>query len=104
MADITRHFMAPRRHPGYEGHFPGNPVVPGALLLHWVCKAVEDVYAGRQVLTIRTMKFLAPVRPGDALLLRVSLEKSGDRCRVTVVRGDEMVAGGTLRIEPEGAV
>ena len=95
--------MAPRRHPGYEGHFPGNALVPGALLLHWVCKAVEDFYAGRRVLTINTMKFLAPVRPGDALLMRVSLDGAGDRCSVTVVRGDEMVARGTLRIAPEGA-
>lgn len=102
MPDATRHFMAPWRHPAYEGHFPGNPVVPGALLLHWVCRAVEDIYDGHQVLAINTIKFLAPVRPGDALLMGVSLEGAGSRCSVTVVCGDEMVARGTLRVAPVG--
>lgn len=102
MPDMTRTLIVPRQHPSYAGHFPGNPVVPGVLLLHWVCRAVEGVYCGHKVSAINSMKFLAPVRPGDALVVRVSPERTGGRCSVAVARGDEMVARGALRVASEG--
>lgn len=102
MPDATRTLIVPRQHPSYEGHFPGNPLVPGVLLLHWVCRAVEGVYWGHKVAAVKTMKFLAPVRPGDLLLVQVSLQPAGEQCSVAVVRGDEMVARGALRVAPEG--
>jgi 3-hydroxyacyl-[acyl-carrier-protein] dehydratase len=56
-------------HPTAAGHFPGNPIIPGAVLLDEVLQAIagdEDV--GPSV--IRSAKFLRPVRPGDGLLIR----------------------------------
>jgi 3-hydroxymyristoyl/3-hydroxydecanoyl-(acyl carrier protein) dehydratase len=53
-------------HPSAAGHFPGNPIVPGALLLDAVLQAVAEDTA----VTIRSAKFLRPVRHGDALRLR----------------------------------
>ena len=49
-------------HPSIAGHFPGDPIVPGALLVdHIVCN-VERTF-GRRVVSIAAAKFLTPVRP-----------------------------------------
>jgi 3-hydroxymyristoyl/3-hydroxydecanoyl-(acyl carrier protein) dehydratase len=58
-------------HPTAAGHFPGNPIIPGALLLDEVLLAIADG-EGRTAgaCIIRSAKFLHPVRPGDRLVIR----------------------------------
>ena len=53
----------PTEHPVYAGHFPGHPLVPGALLIAWIASALqrERVAVG----SIDTCKFLLPVVPGS---------------------------------------
>ncbi len=53
-------------HPVATGHFPGNPIIPGALLLD---KAVATI-AGDRLVTIQTVKFLQIIRPGAHVVLR----------------------------------
>ena len=52
-------------HPAARGHFPGNPIIPGAVLLAEILDTISASACG-----IRSAKFLAPVRPGDRLLIR----------------------------------
>lgn len=58
------HFVAD--HPTAPGHFPGNPIIPGALLLDEVIRILQSE-TGRPPSVIRAAKFLTPVRPGDTL-------------------------------------
>ena len=32
--------LIPAEHPCYAGHFPGDPLVPGALLAQWVAETL----------------------------------------------------------------
>lgn len=64
---IALHFAAD--HPTRSGHFPANPIIPGALLLDEVVAAIAGA-VGHDVVMIRAVKFLQPVRPGDSLNLR----------------------------------
>lgn len=50
------------------GHFPGDPLVPGALLLALM---VEQVSPPEGPLRIRRCVFRSPVRPGDAVEIEV---------------------------------
>ena len=55
--------------PVAPGHFPGNPMIPGALLLDQVIAAIAGPHCDAPVV-IRSAKFLRIVRPGEHLDLR----------------------------------
>ncbi|AMM26242.1 AMP-binding protein [Variovorax sp. PAMC 28711] len=84
--DLTAlHFTheVPPDHPAFAGHFPGQPLLPGALLLAEVLEAVLGVPAfvarlGVQP-TLAAAKFLAPVRPGDVLTIKLEPEAGAAR-------------------------
>lgn len=84
----------PADHPALAGHFPGNPLVPGVLLLDaaWahVCERRRGVLAG-----MPSVKFLAPVRPGEAVELRVELTPTA--AHVTGLRDGTAVFEGSFR-------
>jgi 3-hydroxyacyl-[acyl-carrier-protein] dehydratase len=76
----TLELVFPQRHAASEGHFPGNPVIPGAVLLSDALRAIES-HLGVPLAPceIRSAKFFNPTRPGD----RVQIEFS-DAARGTI--------------------
>jgi 3-hydroxymyristoyl/3-hydroxydecanoyl-(acyl carrier protein) dehydratase len=83
-------------HPATLGHFPGNPIVPGAVLLQIIARAIFGARPGHRCVAVRAAKFLAPVRPGDVLEIDWS-DAEADDIRVTCrVRGVAAMTG-TLR-------
>lgn len=88
-------------HPSFAGHFPGNPIVPGVVLLDEALQAIglaveEDLSACR----INAVKFLSPARPGETLT--VAHETAADGAiRFDITAADRKIATGSLR--PDGA-
>ncbi len=86
----------PEDHPAFAGHFPGQPLLPGALLVSEVLEAVRGVpaLAARlgQKPTLAAAKFLAPVRPGSTLLIDLTPESSASRGLRFEVRCGDVVA------------
>jgi len=61
------------QHPAAQGHFPGNPVIPGALLLSEAVRLIEaDLGVSLAPYRIRRAKFPSPARPGDEVLIEFS--------------------------------
>jgi 3-hydroxymyristoyl/3-hydroxydecanoyl-(acyl carrier protein) dehydratase len=61
-------------HPAARGHFPGNPIIPGALLLSEALRAVAaalEVDLAR--CNVSSAKFPSPSRPGDRIEINFSL-------------------------------
>lgn len=81
-------------HPTASGHFPGNPVIPGACLLREVLAAV----GGARLVGVDAVKFLRPVRPGAAVAIAWSAALP-DMVRFTCTLDgtDEKVMTGLLR-------
>ena len=98
MTTVERTF--PSDHAAAQGHFPGNPIIPGALLLSETLRAIESSL-GRDLrpYQIRSAKFVRPVRPGD----RVSIDfSSRDEKRIsfTCKVGATLVLAGEVVCEP----
>jgi 3-hydroxyacyl-[acyl-carrier-protein] dehydratase len=78
-------------HPAYPGHFPGQPVLPGVVLLDATLHALER--AGPW--DINSAKFLSAVRPGEALTLEHETLPNGS-VRFAIRTADRAVASGIL--------
>ncbi|MEI6900867.1 MAG: hypothetical protein WCL00_13395 [Bacteroidota bacterium] len=63
------------KHPVYEGHFPGNPVVPGVCQVQIIRELVSDSL-GKEVelFTSDFVKFMNMIVPGKTPQLEVKLE------------------------------
>ena len=83
-------------HPAFAGHFPGRPLLPGVALLSQVLEAVlaQPRLAAVIGLTPRigAVKFLAPVRPGAQLVVRLIEAPRG--LRFEVLEGERLAASG----------
>ena len=85
----------------FQGHFPGNPVMPGVLQIEAMAQtagalvgAASGENAGDKKISVLFMsidgvKFRKPVKPGDQL--RMHVEKVQARRNVFVFRGKSMV-------------
>jgi 3-hydroxyacyl-[acyl-carrier-protein] dehydratase len=83
-------------HPSLPGHFPGNPVVPGVVLLDRVAAALQ-AWRGDAVCGFPQVKFLAPLLPDEPA--EVVLETTATpRVRFRVLRGDALIASGEIDI------
>ncbi|HHM06009.1 MAG TPA: hypothetical protein ENJ19_09765 [Gammaproteobacteria bacterium] len=94
---------APAEHPCYAGHFPGRPIVPGALLTHWIVQHCQHTFPGHTVTGIKAMKFLHVVEPGDECLAQFSLNEAGTEARVLCRTGGTVICKGTLRLAVDPA-
>ncbi|MBX3698075.1 MAG: hydroxymyristoyl-ACP dehydratase [Dokdonella sp.] len=78
-------------HPCLPGHFPGQPVVPGVLLLDRVAARIEREQAGR-LGRISSVKFRSPLLPGEQAELHITL--GGHRVGFRATRGEELLMSG----------
>ena len=89
-------------HPALSGHFPGQPIVPGVLLLAHALEALlaQPAWAARVGTQPRLalLKFHAPVLPGSGVtLLSVQFDDAGTRLRFEVrdlARDNRVAASG----------
>lgn len=82
-------------HAVLPGHFPGNPIVPGVILLDRVAAAVERVW-GLHIAGLPQVKFLRPLLPDQAAEL--NLVHVGKNIRFSIVHADATVANGTIEV------
>ncbi len=82
-------------HAAFAGHFPGTPILPGAALLD---EALYEIMRSRRLdllhWQIASVKFLAPVGPGAALML--DHVTSGSSIRFAIHHATVLVASGLL--------
>ncbi len=98
----------PAGHPIFENHLPGEPLVPGVILIEALAQLSGLVLVppeGRPVHgylgEVARLRFRRLVRPDERIVLRSTLDRrfgSVARFEVAAHVGDEVAADGTLTI------
>jgi 3-hydroxymyristoyl/3-hydroxydecanoyl-(acyl carrier protein) dehydratase len=87
-------------HPTAAGHFPGNPIIPGAVLLDEVLQAIAGESGGVAQSIVRSAKFLEPVRPGTAIVIRWETDSNGQtKFECQSLASERLVAVGTVQLK-----
>lgn len=102
MNEIRLRLQIPAAHPSFAGHFPGQPIVPGVMLLDEVVQAASRHVPGWESATadgcdMPVCKFLAPVLPGAVLNLILSQGSEPGSLLFKLLHADRLVASGHLR-------
>lgn len=93
----TAEHAYPADHRTADGHFPGNPIIPGAVLLSDTLQAIVACPGMALILSgIKAAKFHSPTRPGDRVLIEFAAPVAG-RIRFTcTVDGTTVLTGEAL--------
>lgn len=90
----------------YDGHFPGNPILPGIAILALVEEAILAAEAEQKSPVVMTgvgrVRFRLPVKPDDPIILDIVRQqrKDGLAYEFTVSLGEEPACTGVMKGEP----
>ena len=87
-------FTFDRAFPGFDGHFPNNPIVPGVCELSAVELMAQEATGNPRLRTceIIQVKFRAPLLPDDRATFALTLQEKEGR----------LVAAATVKTAPDG--
>ncbi|MEB2344003.1 MAG: hypothetical protein OZ948_04630 [Deltaproteobacteria bacterium] len=83
----------------WPGHFPGNPILPGALQVAWVMEAVSRWRGAHALCSIPLLKFRRPILPGQRLTIRLRSCRQPGRLDFELADGARILSVGRLDLE-----
>ncbi len=84
----------------FDGHFPGDPILPGVVQLDWAMAFARSHLGLTQPAARRfQIKFKATIRPGEAVTLALRLDAVRGRLGFDYRRGGAVCSTGTVTLE-----
>lgn len=100
-AQYTASIRVPRDHPALAGHFPGNPIVPGVLVLEQLLEAAEGRLGhALRICGLAHVKFPAPLLPDEEA--RASFQIDRGRLEFEVEHAGRFIARGAFQLSEGG--
>jgi len=82
----------------FRGHFPGDPLLPGVVQVDWAVRLGEAAFGPLGAFRgLGPLKFLAPIRPLEALELTLAAEPG--RLRFQYRCGPDLRSSGTILLD-----
>jgi len=100
--DAVRLLSIAADHPSLPGHFPGQPIVPGVVILDEVLHAIALEHAQWAFYGFRKVKFLRPLLPGQSFSLLYK-EARANMLKVSCATGTEPLLEAILLFRVAGA-
>ncbi|NOT84050.1 MAG: beta-hydroxyacyl-ACP dehydratase [Methylococcaceae bacterium] len=72
MSNMIQQYCIAANHPCFAGHFPGNPIVPGVVILDYARDLLQQWQPNCRIKTITQVKFLQPLHPEQAFTITLS--------------------------------
>ena len=97
----TASICVSKEHPSLAGHFPGQPVVPGVLVLERLLEAAEgQIGHALRIAGLAHVKFPAPLMPEEEA--RLTFHIDGDRLAFEVEHEGRLIARGIFQLAAGG--
>jgi 3-hydroxymyristoyl/3-hydroxydecanoyl-(acyl carrier protein) dehydratase len=94
--DMTQTTLVfPATHPVFAGHFPGQPIVPGVLLLDHA-RLVIETDSGQRCCGIATAKFHSPAGPDE--VMTIDYQRSATFINFEICCGPRKIADGRFSL------
>lgn len=97
--NVRVNLTIPSSHPALPGHFPGHPVVPGAVILAEVVLAATGLLGAVHVTGLASVKFSSPMLPEQPCELTLTSDGTGI-ARFELTHDSAPVASGRLQYQP----
>ena len=83
--------------PGFQGHFPGDPVLPGVIQVDWAARfgAIAFGELGR-FLGVAQLKFSGIIRPGETVELSLEHQAGAGKLAFVYRAGTQRKSSGVL--------
>ena len=81
----TAHFCLSGEFVGFQGHFPGRPVLPGVCMLAAALVAVQDALGVTvHMEKVSSAKFFSPVLPDDKVRMEIQVDSVSTPAQIRV--------------------
>ncbi len=83
-----------------QGHFPGEPVLPGVVQVHWAIELASERFAVKpDFRSIEGLKFHRVIGPETTLSLVIEYDAAAGKIRFSYTSGDDTYSQGRVLFE-----
>jgi len=99
--EISADIRVPSDSPWFDGHFPGEPILPGVAQIGMVFDTIKKAHNQElMVSSVRRVRFKRIIRPDDQLkIIAVPLKQETDSYSFLILIQDETVCSGVMTVE-----
>jgi 3-hydroxymyristoyl/3-hydroxydecanoyl-(acyl carrier protein) dehydratase len=83
-----------------QGHFPGEPVLPGVVQVHWAIELARGKFDLKpDFAAIEGLKFHRVIEPETQIMLTIEFDEAAGKIRFAYTSGDDTYSQGRVLFE-----